>query len=147
QLGLFVERQTQGLAALADVVVMAGRGVPVWPLSLHPHYRPLADLPEQEDWRGIEVHRPRFAVWPKIGAAGAGRALATAALPLARQLGCDVIDAEYFWPDGVAAMHLAKWLGLPFSIKARGSDIYHWGDVPGIGDQVRAAAQAADGLL
>lgn len=147
QLGLFVERQTQGLAALADVTVVAGRGLPVWPLSLHPHYRPLARQPVHETWRSVSVHRPRFTVWPKVGAAGAGRALARAALPLARRLNCDVIDAEYFWPDGVAAMHLAARLRLPFSIKARGSDIYHWGDVPGIGAQIRAAAQAADGLL
>jgi glycosyltransferase involved in cell wall biosynthesis len=42
---------------------------------------------------------------------------------------------------------LARRLGVPFSIKARGSDIYHWGDVPGIGEQIGAAAQAADGLL
>jgi glycosyltransferase involved in cell wall biosynthesis len=53
----------------------------------------------------------------------------------------------FFWPDGVAAMHLARALGVPFSVKARGSDIYHWGDVPGIGEQILAAAEAAAGLL
>jgi glycosyltransferase involved in cell wall biosynthesis len=153
QLGLFVERQTRGLAALpdVDVEVVAGRGMPVWPLSLHPHYRPLGRLTREEDWRGLRVHRPRFTVWPKLGAAGTGRALAGAALPVLRRLrerfAFEVIDAEYFWPDGVAVMHLARALSVPFSIKARGSDIYHWGDVPGIGAQVRAAAAAADGLL
>lgn len=153
QLGLFVERQTRGLAALTDVEVrvVAGRGLPVLPLSLHPHYRPLARLPRIETWHGLEVHRPRFTVWPKIGQASAGTALARAALPVLRRIretfAFDIIDAEYFWPDGVAAMHLARALGLPFSIKARGSDIYHWGDVPGIGNQVRAAGRAADGLL
>ncbi len=40
QLGLFVERQTQGLAAVADVELVAGRGLPVWPLSRHPDLLP-----------------------------------------------------------------------------------------------------------
>ena len=153
QLGLFVERQTRGLGALpeVEVEVVAGRGVPIWPLSLHPHYRPLDALPREEAWGALKVHRPSFTVWPKLGAQSAGKSLAKAALPLLRRIRdrfpFDVIDAEFFWPDGVAAMHLAHALGLPFSVKARGSDIYHWGDVPDIGEQVRAAAKAADGLL
>ncbi len=152
RLGLFVERQTLGLAERegVEVRVVAPVGLPVWPLSLHPHYRPLAALPEREAWNGLNVLRPRFRVWPKFNR-GAGRSLARALLPLLidlrRDFPFDVIDAEFFWPDGVAAMHLARALGVPFSIKARGSDIYHWGDVPGIGEQVRAAAEAADGLL
>jgi teichuronic acid biosynthesis glycosyltransferase TuaC len=153
QLGLFVERQTQGLADLpeVEVQVVAGMGLPLWPLSLHPHYRPLARLPREEAWNGLKVHRPRFRVWPKIGQASSGTALARAALPLLRQtrrvFPFDVIDAEFFWPDGVAAMHLARTLEVPFSVKARGSDIYHWGDVPGVRAQVVAAAKAAAGLL
>jgi len=153
QLGLFVERQTRALAARPDVAVrvVAGTGLPVWPLSLHPHYRPLRQLPRAEAWNGLEVHRPRFTVWPKLGQARAASALAAAALPLLSRLrrgvAFDVIDAEFFWPDGVAAMRLARALGVPFSVKARGSDIYHWGDVPGVREQIVAAAAAAAGLL
>jgi glycosyltransferase involved in cell wall biosynthesis len=147
------ERQTRALAAREGmaVQVMAPVGLPVWPLSLHPHYRPLGRLAGAEAWNGLQVHRPRFTVWPVIGARGAGRLLARALLPrlraLRRSFPFDVIDAEFFWPDGVAAMHLARALGVPFSVKARGSDIYHWGDVPGIGEQILAAAEAAAGLL
>ncbi len=35
----------------------------------------------------------------------------------------DVIDAHYFYPDGVAAARVAQALGLPLVISARGSDI------------------------
>lgn len=152
RLGLFVERQTRGLAARegVEVRVVAPVGIPLWPLSLHPHYRSLSALPLRESRNGMEVYRPRFRVWPKLNR-GAGRSLTRALLPLLeeirRDFPFDVIDAEFFWPDGVAAMHLARALGVPFSVKARGSDIYHWGDVPGIGEQVRAAAAAANGLL
>ncbi|HZG44879.1 MAG TPA: glycosyltransferase [Allosphingosinicella sp.] len=153
QLGLFVERQTRALSAREGVAVqvVAPVGLPLWPLSLHPHYRPLGRLAVSEDWSGLQVHRPRFTVWPVIGARRAGRSLAKALLPrlraLQRDFPFDVIDAEFFWPDGVAAMHLARALGVPFSVKARGSDIYHWGDVPDIGEQIAAAARAAAGLL
>ena len=152
-LGLFVARQTLGLAARDDVElrVVAPVGVPVWPVSLHPHYRALAELPGEADWHGLVVHHPRYRVWPGLTPAGTAARLAGALLPKLRLLrthfAFDLIDAEFFWPDGPAAMRLAAALGVPFSIKARGSDIHFWGHQPGIGEQIVAAGRAADGLL
>ena len=147
--GLFVERQALALAERpeVEVEVIAGVGLPPWPLSLHPHYRPGRTMPAKERRHGLAVHRPRFRAWPKLGAAGAARSLAAAALPLARALPFDVIDAQFFWPDGVAAMHLADALGLPFSVKARGSDVHYWGARPAIAAQMLEAARRAGGLL
>jgi glycosyltransferase involved in cell wall biosynthesis len=147
--GRFVLRQTQALAARegVGVTVVAPVGLPPWPLSLHPHYRRRTTLPEQEVFEGLEVHRPRFRVLPRIGEAGAGKAVARAVLPLARRLRPDVVDAEFFWPDGVAAMHVARALGIPFSVKARGSDIAYWAERPKVRAQLVEAAAAAGGLL
>ncbi|HYJ53643.1 MAG TPA: glycosyltransferase family 4 protein, partial [Allosphingosinicella sp.] len=49
-LGVFVERQTQGLAALEGVAleVVAPIGLPAGPLARHPHYNDLRALPERE---------------------------------------------------------------------------------------------------
>ena len=152
-LGVFVERQTLGLAALDDVQVevVSPIGLPPWPLARHPHYRARARLALRENWRGVIVHRPRFTVIPKIGERPTARMMAKALLPQLRKIRerfpFDVIDAEFFWPDGPAAMHLSKALGLPFSIKARGSDIQYWAHRPGIAKQLIAAGHAADGLL
>ncbi len=152
-LGGFVERQTQALVARDDVEVrvVAPVGLPVWPLSLHPHYAPLRSLPPAECWNGLHVDRPRYRVWPKIGAGGTPRHMAEALLPLLRELKAefpfDIIDAEFFWPDGPAAALLARALDLPFTIRARGSDIHIWGRTPRIGAQVVAAGRAADGLI
>jgi glycosyltransferase involved in cell wall biosynthesis len=152
-LGLFVERQTRGLAARegVEVQVVAPIGLPVWPLSLHPHYAPLAKLPQRENDADIVTYRPRFRVWPLLNVPAAGASLARSLLPFLRDVRkrfrFDVIDAEFFWPDGVAAAQIAEALGVPFSVKARGSDIYHWGDQPRIGDQVVEAALSANGLL
>jgi teichuronic acid biosynthesis glycosyltransferase TuaC len=72
--GLFVERQTLALAARpgVEVEVVAPAGLPLWPLTLHPHYRAKARLPAKERRNGLAVHRPRFrarrarrARWPR----------------------------------------------------------------------------------
>ncbi len=153
-LGVFVERQTRALAASdgVEVRVVAPVGLPAWPLSLHPHYALLRSLPPEEQWNGLHVYRPRYRVWPKLAAAADTVPRMThALLPLLRDIReefrFDVIDTEYFWPDGPAAASLAEQLGVPFSIKARGSDIHHWGIQPGTGAQVLAAGQKADGIL
>lgn len=152
-LGVFVERQTLGLAALEDVTVevVAPIGLPPWPLSRHPHYRARAALPRRETWKGLSVHRPRYPVLPVIGARWTARSLARRLVPylgdLRRRCPFDVIDAEFFWPDGPAAVAAARALGVPCSIKARGSDIHLWGKVPSIADQVAAAGCAANGVL
>ena len=139
-LGVFVERQTLGLARLdeVEIEVVAPVGLPISPLSLHPHYRPLTGLPREENWKGLRVHRPRYPIWPLIGIAGTPRRMADALLPLLRRIrkrfDFEVIDAEFFWPDGPAAMHLSRALGVPFSVKARGADIQYWGRRRGTGE-------------
>jgi glycosyltransferase involved in cell wall biosynthesis len=153
ELGVFVARQTRALAAQPDieVEVVAPLGLPAWPLSLHPHYAPLRGLPLSETIDGLIVHRPRYRVWPGFGQAGTAKRMARTLLPLLqairRRFAFDVIDAEFFWPDGPTAMRLAEALGVPYSVKARGADIHHWGKQPGISEQIVAAGEAAGGLL
>ena len=150
--GVFVERQTRGLAALPDVElqVVAPIGVPRWPLSRHPIWRGLAAIPERETWQGLTVHRPRFPVLPGMGRFNP-RALASTLLPMLRDVRrdfrFDVIDAEFFFPDGPAAVRLGRALGVPVSIKARGADIHHWGTQRSTAGQVREAGLAAEGML
>ena len=152
-LGVFVERQTLGLAALdgVEVEVVSPIGLPPWPLHLHRHYAKRARLPRSEEWKGLTVHRPRFRVLPRIGDRRSAHSMARALLPLLRKIrerfAFDVIDAEFFWPDGPAAMQLARALGVPFSVKARGADIQYWAYRPGTGRQILDSGRAAGGLL
>jgi len=152
-LGRFVERQTLALAARpgVEVEVVAPVGLPLWPLSLHPHYAARARLPRDEERNGLRVHRPRYRVWPKIAESRTPAAIARALIPLLRDIrsrfSFDVIDAEFFWPDGPAAAELARAFGVPFSIKARGADIHAWGARSDTGRQVVSAGRSAQGLL
>ncbi len=152
QFGPFVERQTLGLAAHpnVDLRVMAPVGIP--PLGrYHSRYKALAALPEVETWKGLPVYRTRFGHVPAVGGRYDGAALARALVrPLKgirEQFPFDVIDAEFFFPDGPAAIALGKALGVPVSIKARGSDIHVWAAKGATRAHVIAAGQQADGIL
>ena len=150
--GPFVELQTRGLAAHPDVElrVMAPVGIPPFG-RFHPRYKALAALPEVENWKGLHVYRTPFAHIPGVGGRYDTKALTRALLrplrDIREQFPFDVIDAEFFWPDGPAAIALGKALDVPVSIKARGADIHYWGKIPATAAQVVAAGQAADGML
>jgi teichuronic acid biosynthesis glycosyltransferase TuaC len=151
--GVFVERQMQAVMKRGDVdlVLISPQGIPPFPLGLNPRYAALKDLPTVELRGGVQVLRPRFTLIPGIGARLNAGAEARAVLPLAKRLHAeapfDLIDAQFFYPDGPAAVQIGKALGLPVSIKARGADIHHWGKDPATAKQVLAAGQAAQGLL
>jgi teichuronic acid biosynthesis glycosyltransferase TuaC len=140
--GVFVERQTRELASRegVDLTVIAPIGIPPWPLSLHPRYRALAALPRHEQWRGLDVHRPRFPIFPAIGGRWHPALMTRAIRPLVRRL-----HAEN--PFGPVARRLAADLRIPYSVKARGADIHHWGRDPVTAAMVRDAAADAAGLL
>ncbi|MDX3910112.1 MAG: glycosyltransferase [Sphingobium sp.] len=151
--GVFVERQARELASRPEayVTVIAPVGIPPWPLSNADHYLPLTRLPQKERWRDLTVYRPRFPILPKIGGRFNVATMTRAILPLVRRLHgerpFDVIDASFFYPDGPVAARLAKALGIPFSVKARGADIHYWGHQPATRKAVLRAGQEAAGLL
>jgi len=151
--GVFVERQTLALAAHPGVEMrlVAPIGLPPWPLRRAARFARLAALPGHEDWQGVETWRPRFTTLPGTGGRFHVAALVGALTPLLgeirRDFRFDLIDAEFFFPDGPAAIALGAHFGVPVSIKARGADIHHWGHAPGTARQVIAAGRAAAGLL
>lgn len=146
----FVERQTRALSARndVDVRVVAPRGIPPL-LGRHPRYRSLAAVADREDWRGLIVHRPRFAHLPSghFDPLMIARSLTPVLCHIRHDFPFDVIDAQFFFPDGPAAIALGRRFGVPVSIKARGADIHFWGQRRATRGAVRAAGHAADGLL
>lgn len=132
----------------AEIIRICPNGLPPWPLGhIHPRYRGAAALPVLDG----SIHRPRFTLIPGLKPARNARAIADAVIPLAVQLHnekpFDLVDAQFFWPDGPAAKLIADALGQPFSIKARGADIHHWTTIPSCREQIVEAAQNAAGLL
>lgn len=148
--GTFVARSMEALARRDDwrVTVINPIGLP--PLALG-HYRPLAELAPVSEEGGITIHRPHFTLIPRIGARRNAAAIARAVLPLVKAIHAgtpiDVLDAQFFFPDGPAAAEIAIATGLPLSIKARGSDISFWGEQGFARQQMLNAAHTATGLL
>lgn len=148
--GTFVARSLEALAKRGAwrVTVINPIGLP--PLALG-RYRPLAELSPMSEEGGIIVHRPQFTLIPRIGARRNASAIARTVLPLVRRIHAehpiDVVDAQFFFPDGPAAAEIARAMGLPLSIKARGSDISFWGDHSFARQQMLEAARTATGLL
>lgn len=128
--GVFVETRLRALLGTEKVETKVVAPVPWFPLSgdRYGNYGKFSATPRYELWNGIEVFHPRYFLPPKIGMNIAPHTLAIGALPVIKQLiaegfDFDLIDAHYYYPDGVAAGIIAKKLGKPFVVTARGSDI------------------------
>lgn len=150
QFGTFVARSLEALAARGDWQVTAINPIGIPPLALG-RYRALAKAAVDGVENGVEVHRPSYMLIPRVGARINPSMIARAVLPLARRLHeehpFDLVDAQFFYPDGPAAAWIAHQLGLPYAIKARGSDITYWGARSFAREQMLEAAAGARGLL
>jgi len=152
--GIFVETRLRHL--IASGMVQARVVAPIgWFPSKHPRfgdYARLAKVPKSEVRHGLQVEHPRYPVLPKIGMNVAPLLLAQAAKPaIARILDegydFDLIDAHYFYPDGVAAAMLARYFNKPLVITARGSDITLLPQYALPRRMIKWAANRADGVI
>lgn len=128
--GIFVETRLRELLKTGEVETQVVAPVPWFPFSstIFGEYGRFAATPESERWNGVTVHHPRYYLLPKIGMNMAPQALANGAIPTIRKLiaegfDFDLIDAHYYYPDGVAAGIIAQAIGKPFIVTARGSDL------------------------
>lgn len=128
--GIFVETRLRELLSSGGIDVRVVAPVP-WFFSTNSRYGEyarMAKVPRRENHNGIEVLHPRYLLMPKVGMTTAPFSMALGAMPAMRRLiadgyDFDVIDAHYYYPDGVAAALLARYFNKPFTVTARGSDI------------------------
>jgi len=111
--GISVWRRTMRLAALCDLRVVA----------------PSLDgpVPHCEVVEGIEVVRPRWTRVPKLVFVN-GYQFAWRVRGALRKLGGfrpDIVDAHFLYPDGFGAVWVARRLGVPVVVSARGTDVNH----------------------
>jgi glycosyltransferase involved in cell wall biosynthesis len=128
--GIFVETRLRHLVASGEVEARVMAPLPWFPFR-HPafgRYASFARAPREEVRFGIKVVHPRYPSIPKIGMTLAPFLLASAVIPEVRRVidegfDFDLIDAHYFYPDGVAAAMLGRYFNRPVVITARGSDV------------------------
>lgn len=127
--GIFVENRLRELLRSGEVearvmspIVWAPRGSHL--LSDHS----VGKVEPCETRHGVRVSYPRFFRIPKFGMTLAPCTMFISLYRSVRKLiadgyDFDLIDAHYFYPDGVAAVMIGRMLNKPVVITARGTDI------------------------
>jgi teichuronic acid biosynthesis glycosyltransferase TuaC len=129
--GIFVETRLRHLTRTGQVAARVVAPVPWVPQMLAKHlrqYAAFARAPHQECREGIEVLHPRYPLIPKVSMTAAPFSMALSAYHVLQRVRAqgfefDLIDAHYFYPDGVAAALMGWRLAKPLVITARGSDV------------------------
>jgi teichuronic acid biosynthesis glycosyltransferase TuaC len=151
QFGLFVHRRAEAVAR-RGVQLRAVAPVPYFPRFLPvPRWRAYAQVPAEERLGKMQVTHPRYLHAPGPGMYTQAWSLAHATLPhlraLRHEFDFELIDAHYIYPDGVAAVHMARALGVPCVLTARGSDINLLPRHALVRRQIQDALQHADAIV
>lgn len=152
--GIFVENRLRQLVRTGQISAHVVAPVPWFPFQ-HRYfgkYGDFARVPERETRHGLIVHHPRYLLIPKVGMNAAPRLMFNSVRAMIAQVinehgPFDLIDAHYFYPDGVAAAHLSRTFDLPLVITARGTDINLIPDYPSPRAQILWAAAQASGII
>ena len=151
--GIFVETRLRKLVESGEVIARVLAPIP-WlpPFIKHASLGPVYRASKWTVRHGLEVYHPRYLVIPKVG-------MTTTPFTLYRSMRqslkkilssghrVDILDAHYFYPDGVAAAWLAQEFELPVVITARGTDLNLIPRFSRPRSMIQRAAAAADGLI
>ncbi len=151
---IFVENRLRHLLELGNIEACVVAPVPWFPFRhrVFGRYSDFARVPPVEERHGINIWHPKYLVIPKFGLTIAPLLLAIATYPVLKKLrregyDFDLIDAHFFYPDGVAAALLGKWLNRPITITARGTDLNLYPRFRLPRKMIRWAAEKAAGLI
>lgn len=152
--GIFVENRLRHLHASGKVELRVVAPVPLFPFRSERFgsYSAYARTPATEIRHNIRVTHPRYPLIPKFGMTSAPLFLYLATRGHLRKLissgfDFDLIDAHYFYPDGVAAALLAREFNKRLTITARGTDINLIPEYRLARAQINWAAERADALI
>lgn len=152
--GIFVETRLRELIKTGKVQTRVIAPVPWFPFKgeRFGDYGLFASTPRFEHRNGLDVYHPRYFLPPKVGMNIAPHTMAMAALPVVKKLlaegfDFDLIDAHYYYPDGIAAGIIAQKLGKPFVVTARGTDLNLIPEYPYPRKLILQTAQQASGSI
>ena len=143
----FNRQQFAALGRIAEVEILAT--IPWFPgasvVGRRSDAGRLASVPASATVDGLPVRHPRVLHVPKFGAPIAGMLEAASLTPavLARRHRVDVVLGSWAYPSGVAAVALARLIGVPAVIKAHGSDLNVLGSIAGARESLSFALPRA----
>jgi len=142
---VFVENRLRRILELGGISARVIAPVPWFPFTnaRFGQYAKFAAVPPAEARFGIPITHPRFVIVPKLPTLQPWsyfHALKAEVRRLEQQgESFDLIDAQYMYPDAVAAARLGKLLGKPVVATARGSDLHQIAHRPAERRQIQAA--------
>ncbi len=123
--GPYNRLQVEALSRLCEVTVVNPLPWP-WLLSRRASRKMVRNLDPVLD--GIPLYHPLFWYLPLIGRGRTWRGVCAAARSVLDNklhgVEFDVILATFAYPHGAAARHLSRRLGIPYVVKARGTDLH-----------------------
>lgn len=149
QHGLFIKARVAALAKTNDVRVVAP--VPFFPRwNINSKWFLFSQIPLEEEIDGIKIYHPRYLVIPKIGRFLYGFlmfwSLRGFIQDVQRSFDFDMIDAHVIYPDGLAALLIARSLKKRVILNGRGTDLNWYPQFPVIRAQIRSAMEKADAV-
>lgn len=151
QLGVFIKERMTRYAKSSGNIVRVVAPVPYFPPLKWSRRYQFSQIHHYEMIEGIDVYHPRYAMTPKVGMMWYGLLMFLSVLPrvskIHRELGFDVIDAHFVYPDGFAAMLLGHWFKKPVVVSARGSDINQYKDFRVIREILKRTLLGADRVI
>jgi teichuronic acid biosynthesis glycosyltransferase TuaC len=153
--GLFVMERLRHLKESDQVEIKVVAPLPWFPLTnekLNPYAWRAKNTPTEESSHGLSIYHPRYFLIPKLGMYMSPFSMVLACLPtlkkiIAQGYDFDLIDAHYFYPDGIAATILGGLLNKPVVITARGSDLNQLPNYFMPRQLIKWAANRADGII
>lgn len=150
--GIFVYQRVSSFAEYAGAEIEVISPVPFVPGWTRGQRWNRYSQAQKEEFVGkLRVHHPRYPIVPRISMPIHGRLMFLGMRSLARKLHqakpFDLIDAHYVYPDGFAAVMLAKRLNIPVVVSARGTDINLFPSFRTIRPMIRWTLQNCNGII
>jgi len=128
--GVFVANRLHRLVETGQAEVRVVAPVPWFPFdgAWAGSYGRYRKVPGRSICQGMDVIHPRYPVIPKVGMTVQPLLLALSQIAVLKRViregyDFDILDAHYFYPDGVAASLMGRWLNKPVVITGRGTDL------------------------
>lgn len=140
--GIFIYQRSAHLAKIPGTEVVVVSPIPYFPRWLKSsRWRAAAEIPSQDTIGTLRVEYPRYFLLPKVSMTWHAFSIFLGTVRCVSQLHrlkkIDCIDAHFVYPDGMAAVILGKWLRIPVTVSARGTDINSFPDYATIRPMIR----------
>jgi glycosyltransferase involved in cell wall biosynthesis len=151
-LGIFIENRMRAFAKHTSSHLDVIAPIPYFPkLPWRTRWTAFSQIRAEEERRGVRIYHPRYIVVPKVGMHIHGQSMYWGSYKLFHRLHREnkyhLIDAHWIYPDGWAAVKLAKKVNVPVVLSARGNDINEYLEYPRIRPLIRWCLENCDHII